>query len=227
MPRDRRPHSRPRTVPAAGILAAAVPGAKVPGAKMAGVDPPGDRPIATQSHLVLMGEFGRPHGLDGSIRLKSYTDDPTAIAGYGPLIAQDGRRFVLTHARQAAGDQRDLLVVRVEGVGSREAAEPLNRLGLHVERDRLGKLEEDEFFLTDLVGLTAYAPDGREIGRVFAVPDYGSGALLEIAPVGGGRTILLPFTKAFVPTIDIVGGRVVVDIPEEVEDDSETPPVDP
>jgi 16S rRNA processing protein RimM len=161
---------------------------------------------------VVLGEFGRPHGLAGEVRLKSHTEDPRAIAGYGPLVAADGRRFVLTSVRQAAGDQPDLLVVRVEGVTSREAAEALNRLRLHVERERLGAPEEDEFFLADLVGLPVEGPEGL-VGRIVAVPDYGGGPLLEIALDGRRRTELLPFTLAFVPNVDIAGGRVVIEPP--------------
>ena len=163
--------------------------------------------------FVFLGEFGRAHGLAGEVRLKSHTGDPKSIASYGPLTGQDGRAYVITHARQAAGDQPDLLVVRVEGVTSREAAEALNRLRLHVAREKLGEPDEDEFFLADLVGLAAEGPAGP-VGRVVGVPDYGGGDLLEIAIPGRRQTVLLPFTKAFVPEIDLAGRRVVIDPPE-------------
>lgn len=163
--------------------------------------------------LVLLGEFGRPHGLAGEIRLKSHTGDPKAIASYGPLTGADGRAYVLRHARQAAGGQPDLLVVRVEGVATREAAEALNRLRLYVARDKLGEPEEDEFFLADLVGLRAEGPDGV-LGRVVAVPDYGGGDLLEIALPGRRRTALLPFTRIFVPEVDVAGGRLAIAPPD-------------
>ncbi|WP_208111573.1 ribosome maturation factor RimM [Enterovirga rhinocerotis] len=164
-------------------------------------------------NLVVLGEFGRPHGLAGELRLKSFTDEPKAVGSYGPLTGSDGRSYVLTHLRQAAGDQPDLLVVRVEGVTSREAAEALTRIRLHVPRETLGQPEEDEFFLTDLVGLAVEGPDGFA-GRVVAVPDYGGGELLEIAVEGRRRTELLPFTKAFVPVVDIAGGRLAIAPPE-------------
>ncbi len=146
------------------------------------------------------------------MRLKSYTDDPLAISRYGPLLAADGRSFVITQARAAAGDQPDLLVVRVQGVASRDAAEPLNRLRLHIERERLGQPDEDEFYLADLVGLRAETSSGI-VGEVIGIPNFGGGELLEIAPAAGGPTVLLPFTKAFVPTVDVAGGRVVIEPP--------------
>lgn len=168
---------------------------------------------------VLLGEFGRAHGLAGEVRLKSYTADPLAIATYGPLVGTDGRRVVLASVRPAAGDQPDMLVARVEGVSNREAAERLNRLGLGIGRDRLGDTDDDEFFLVDLVGLAVEDRDGAAFGRVVAVPDYGSGEMLEIAPPGPGRrTLLLPFTKAFVPEVDIMGGRVVIAPPTGWDD---------
>ena len=178
---------------------------------------------AVPADFVLLGEFGRAHGLAGEVRLKSHTGDPKAIASYGPLSGSDGRSYVLTHLRQAAGDQRDVLVARIEGVTSREAAEALNRTRLHVSRAALGEPEEDEFFLTDLVGLAveSESQDERLSGRILSVPDYGGGELLEIALAGRPRPILLPFTRAFVPVVDVAAGRVVIAPPAGWLDESD------
>ncbi|WP_342152544.1 ribosome maturation factor RimM [Methylorubrum sp. SB2] len=174
-------------------------------------------PASPDPDLVLLGEFGRPHGLHGEVRLKSYTGDPTAIADYGPLRLPDGRTVELEDARQAPGGSPDLLIVRVKGVSDRNAVEALNRLTLAVTRDRLGEAaEEDEFFLADLIGLTVEDASGTAIGTVVAVPNYGGGDLLEIRPAAGGPTALLPFTKAFVPTLDIAGGSIVADPPDDL-----------
>ena len=148
------------------------------------------------------------------MRLKSYTADPLAIAGYGPLVATDGRRFELASVRPAAGDAPDLLVARIEGVTSREQAEALTRVGLFVDRAQLAPPDEDEFYLADLVGLDAVDGTGRQLGRVAAVPDYGGGPLLDIAPVGGGPTVLVPFTRAFAPVVDLAGRRLVLAAPD-------------
>ena len=113
----------------------------------------------------------------------------------------------------------DILVARVKGVASREAAEALNRIALHVHRERLGAPEdEDEFLATDLVGLAVFDPQGREIGRLRGVENYGGGDLLEIVPLAGGASALLPFTKAFVPSLDVAGGRITVDAPDDLFD---------
>jgi 16S rRNA processing protein RimM len=153
--------------------------------------------------------------LRGEVRLKSFTAEPAAIATYGPLVADGGRRLVLTGVRPAGGAP-DMLVVRVEGIATREAAKALNRIRLHAPRDRLPPPEEDEFLAADLIGLAVETAAGETLGTVVAVPDYGGGDLLEIAPAGGGRTALLPFTKAFVPAVDLTGRRVVVDPPDDL-----------
>ena len=166
--------------------------------------------------LVLVGEFGRAHGLKGEVRLKSHTGDPQAVAGYRPLIATNGKTYSLTNVRPAPGGAPDLLIAVVEGITTREAAEALNRVQLHVERDRLPPPEdEDEFLLADLIGLKVQNGAGETIGTIVAVPNYGGGDLLEIAPPQKGPTALLPFTKAFVPVVDIAGNRVIAALPDD------------
>ncbi|MFG5117555.1 ribosome maturation factor RimM [Methylorubrum sp. POS3] len=178
---------------------------------------PSAPPASPDPNLVLLGEFGRPHGLHGEVRLKSYTGDPTAIAAYGPLRLPDGRMVELEDARQAPGGSPDLLIVRVKGITHRSGVEALSRLTLAIARDKLGQAaEEDEFFLTDLIGLTVVDGSGTALGTIVAVPNYGGGDLLEIRPAAGGPTALLPFTKAFVPSLDIAGGRIVADPPGDL-----------
>ncbi|MCJ2135039.1 ribosome maturation factor RimM [Methylobacterium sp. J-026] len=166
--------------------------------------------------LVLLGEFGRAHGLNGEVRLKSYTADPLAIAGYGALMTADGRSLSLAEVRLAPGSSPDMLIARVTGVSGRSAAEALNRLALFVPRDRLAAPGDDEVYAADLIGATAVDEAGTEIGTIVAVPNYGGGDLLELRPPGGGPTALLPFTKAFVPHLDVAQRRVTVLAPEDL-----------
>nr|WP_167350735.1 ribosome maturation factor RimM [Methylobacterium variabile] len=165
--------------------------------------------------MILLGEFGRAHGLNGEVRLKSYTADPAAIGSYGPLTGADGRRIELASLRPAAGAP-DMLIARVAGISGRDGAESLNRLALYVARERLGAPEEDEFFSADLVGLAVVDRNGAPVGTVRAVPNYGGGDLLEIVPASGGSPALLPFTRAFVPEVDVAAGRITVDPPEDL-----------
>jgi 16S rRNA processing protein RimM len=164
-----------------------------------------------------VGEFGRAHSLKGEVRLKSHTGNPRDIADYKPLQASNGRTYSLKNARPAPGDAPDLLIAVVDGITTRETAEALNRVQLYVERDKLPPPdEEDEFLLADLIGLPVHDEAGAVIGTVVAVPNYGGGDLLEIAPAHKGPTALLPFTKAFVPVVDIAAKRIVAALPDDL-----------
>jgi 16S rRNA processing protein RimM len=175
---------------------------------------------ASDPTRVLMGRLGAPHGVRGEMRLQSFTGDPEAIADYGPLTDRAGQKTFTLLSVRALG--KDMLVARLEGVASREAAAALNGVELFLPRDRLPATEdEDEFYLADLIGLRAQTPAGADIGRVIAVRNFGAGDILEIAPAGGGETLLFPFTKAVVPEVSIADGQVVIEPPEEGETDRE------
>ena len=177
--------------------------------------------------FVLLGEFGRPHGLNGEVRLKSYTAEPRDIAGYGTLLTADGRSLALLDVRPAPGAAPDILIARVQGVSGRTAAEALSRLGLYVPRERLGDTgDPDEVFTADLVGAAAVDAGGVPVGTVIAVPNYGGGDLLEIRSSTGGATALLPFTKAFVPALDLDRRRITVALPEDFFAGPEARPAD-
>ncbi|KAB0265095.1 ribosome maturation factor RimM [Microvirga brassicacearum] len=177
-----------------------------------------ESPVAAAgSDLVLVGEFGRAHGLKGEVRLKSHTGDPLAIATYGPLLDAGGRSYILKNPRQAPGGAPEMLVVRVEGVISRDAAEALNRIELYLPREKLPRAEdEDEFLLADLIGLSVRDEAGAIIGTIVDVPNFGGGDLLEIAPATGGATAFLPFTKAFVPVVRLAERLVVAAPPDDL-----------
>ncbi|MCW5698022.1 MAG: ribosome maturation factor RimM [Bauldia sp.] len=164
---------------------------------------------------VILARVGAAHGLKGEVRLRSFTADPMAVASYGALTAPDGRSFEITALRPAPSGGPEMLVARFAGVADRTAAEALNGLDLAVPRDRLPATGEDDFYHADLIGLAAMSPDGAPLGRVVAIHDFGSGDLIEIgAP---GDTVMVPFTRAAVPVVDIAGGHVVIDMPPEVE----------
>jgi 16S rRNA processing protein RimM len=156
---------------------------------------------------VLVAEIGRPHGVRGLVRLRTFTEDPASIAAYSPLTDETGtRRFVIT---LKGGD-----LAAIEGVADRDAAQRLTGTRLYVERDRLPPPGEDEFYIVDLIGLAAVTEAGKMLGTIRAVEDYGAGAFLV---VGGKRRRehLLPFNRRVVPVVDIAGGRVTVIPPAE------------
>jgi 16S rRNA processing protein RimM len=165
--------------------------------------------------LVLVGRFGAAQGVRGEVRVQSYTGDPQAIGGYGPLTdLARANAFVFERLRSL---KDDMLVVKVKGVETREEASALTGVELFARRDRLPEPSEDEFYYDDLVGLLAATGDGCTLGHVAAVVNYGAGDLLEIVPEGGGEALLLPFTRTVVPTIDFSAGRMVVAPPDEID----------
>jgi len=161
---------------------------------------------------VLIAQIGAAHGVRGEVRLKAFTEDPLSIARYGALESEDGRqRFEIEALRPA----KDVLVVRLKGVADRNAAEALKNLRLYVAREKLPAPAHDEFYVADLIGLAAEGPDGASLGTVKAVHNFGAGDLLEIEPADGGATVMLPFTVATVPTIDIARKKIVIEPPVE------------
>jgi len=162
---------------------------------------------------VCVARIGAPHGVRGAVKLWTFTEDPLAIKRYGPLASKDGARsFEVTHVREAKGH----LVATLKGVATREDAERLNGVELYVAREKLPATEADEYYHADLIGLAAVNAAGEPVGRVSAIHNFGAGDIIEIAPMSG-PTMLLPFTNAVVPEVDIAGGRVVIELPEEVE----------
>ncbi len=162
---------------------------------------------------ICVGAIAGAFGVQGEVRLKSYCAEPSDIAAYGPLFARDGRRFTLRLTRPVAGG----LGARLSGVATREEAEALKGTELFVDRGRLPSLPDDEFYHADLIGLSARDPGGAEIGRVTGVQNHGAGDLLEIAVPGRASALLVPFTLAIVPTVDLSRGLVIVDLPEGLD----------
>ncbi len=164
--------------------------------------------------LIQVGRVGGAFGVRGEMRITTFTETPLALRQYGDLLNADGSvALVLTSARQA----KDGLIVRAKGVESKESADALRGLTLHVPRDALPEPEEDEFYLTDLIGLAAVAPDGADLGVIRTVQNFGAGDLLEIQPKAGASW-WAPFTREVVPEVNIAAGKVVIDRPVEVSD---------
>ncbi len=163
--------------------------------------------MAKLHNPILMATIGAAHGIRGEVHVKTFTGDPLALGDYGPLHARDGRTFVILDLRP----QKEVLVVRLEGVADRNAAEALNGTELFVDRSVLpDDLEEDEFYHADLIGLAVVDESGTKVGTVKALHDFGGGDIIEIA-TSGGRTELIPFTRAAVPAIDVAGATVTID----------------
>ncbi|MCZ8333851.1 MAG: ribosome maturation factor RimM [Rhodobacteraceae bacterium] len=169
----------------------------------------------TRPDRICVGAIAGSFGVQGEVRLKSFCADPEAIASYGPLWTEDGSRSFtvkLTRANVSGG-----LGVRLSGVLSKEQADALKGTQLFADREKLPALPDDEFYHADLIGLTAQDTGGVTLGTVRAVHNHGAGDMLEILGPGMKTALLVPFTLAVVPTVDLAAGRIVVDMPEETE----------
>jgi len=168
--------------------------------------------MSDKDRRVLLGRIAGPHGIRGNVLIETYTGEPKDIAAYGPLQTEDaGRQLHISVVRVTPKG----VIGRVEGVGDRTSAETLKGLKLYVDRDQLPPAKEGEFYQSDLIGLKAEDHNGQRIGTVLAVQNYGAGDLLEIRLEAKRKTELVPFTDAFVPLVDIAGGRVVIAMPSE------------
>lgn len=158
---------------------------------------------------VCVGIVTGPHGVRGAVRLKTFTAEPKDIARYGPLEDESGeRQFKL----RLIGSAKGVLIGRLTGIDDRDRAEALRGLRLYVPYAALPPPGEDEFYHADLIGLEAVLPDGTILGRVRAVHDFGAGDTLEIDRPEG-QPVVVPFTRAVVPVVDIADGRLVIDPP--------------
>ena len=165
--------------------------------------------MTPRAQRICVAQIGAPHGVRGEVKLWTYTAAPEAVRDYGPLESEDGaRRFEIETLRAA----KDHLVVRLKGVNDRDAAERLTNTKLFISRDRLPATDDDdEFYHADLIGLAVVDADGNGLGSVAAIHNFGAGDLVEVKPAQGNTTVLLPFTEATVPVVDIAGRRIVVD----------------
>lgn len=176
-------------------------------------------PSVADPGRVCVGVISGARGLRGDVRVKSFTARPEDVAAYGPVSDESGgRTFALTVTGRAGAH----VIARIEGVADRTAAETLKGIRLYVARDALPAPDEDEYYLADLVGLAVERAGGEDgdaepFGRVRAVHDFGGGDVVDIERPDGS-SVMVPFTKACVPVVDIAGGRIVVDPPEGLLD---------
>jgi 16S rRNA processing protein RimM len=167
---------------------------------------------------VCVARIGAAHGVRGAVKLWTFTEEPLAVQSYGPLMTKDGaRQFEIADVREG----KDHLVATFKGVATRNDAEKLNGIELYVPREKLPDTDDDEYYHADLIGLAAVNAADEPLGRVVAIHNFGAGDIIEIAPPKGA-TMLLPFTNAVVPTVDIAGGRVVIELPQEIEGEEPT-----
>jgi 16S rRNA processing protein RimM len=174
------------------------------------------------SRDVLLAAVIGAQGLKGEVKLKTFTTTPEALARYGSLHDARGRTFEITACRPTKDGEA---VIAFKGITDRGAAEALKGTQLFVSREALPATEEEEFYHADLIGLEAYDSEGRLVGRISAIHNFGAGDVIAITRSDGDE-VLLAFTRETVPVIDIAGGRIAIAIPEDDEADGPHPHVE-
>lgn len=160
---------------------------------------------------ICVGAIGGAYGVRGEVRIKSFCADPEAIETYSPLTSEDGGAvFHLAILRPI----KNGFAVRIAEVSTKEEADALKGAGLFARREQLAQLPDDEYYHADLIGVDVFDSGGVLLGQVKSVLDHGAGDILEIRRPGSSETVLLPFTQAAVPTVDLAAGRIVADPPE-------------
>jgi 16S rRNA processing protein RimM len=163
---------------------------------------------------ILVGAIAGSFGVQGEVRLKSFCADPAAIAGYGLLYSEDGAQsFKVKLTKAVSGG----LGARLTGIATKEQADALRGTSLYADREKLPSLPDDEYYHADLIGLDVKDPGGGLIGRLTAVHNHGAGDLLEIQGPGLASPLLVPFTKAIVPTVDLSARVIIADLPEGLD----------
>ena len=163
--------------------------------------------VANLDNPVQLAVIGAAHGIKGEVRVKTYTGDPLDLGSYGLLYDASGKSYEILSIRPS----KTVVVVRFAGIDDRNAAEALNGKELYVDHAQLPQdLDEDEFYYTDLIGLTVRDSEGVSYGKVSAVFNFGGGDVLEIKE-SGKKPVMIPFTLTSVPEILMDEGAILID----------------
>lgn len=165
--------------------------------------------MSPQHKRVCVGVITGAHGVRGAVRVKSFTAEPEDMARYGPLEDERGERQLRL---RLVGTGKGVLIAQLAGIADRNQAEALRGLRLYLSRAALPPPGEEEYYHADLIGLPVTLADDTPVGRVRAVHDFGAGDMLEIDRPEG-QPVMVPFTRAVVPVVDLDSGRLVVDPP--------------
>lgn len=182
--------------------------------------------MAGSDPFIILARIGAPNGVRGAARVKLFGDDPAGLSEYGPLRRADGKGHLAVNSMRA-GKTLDMVVATFEGITSREKVAELNGVELGLPRSALPDVDdEDDFYHADLIGLEVRLTNGARFGEIMQVANYGADDLLDVKPDRGGPSVLVPFTKAIVPTVKVGDGYVVLDPPDGLLDPPKKKPAE-
>jgi len=163
-----------------------------------------------KSELICVAAIAGAFGVKGEVKLKSFTDVAENCVSYGPLLSEAGEIILTPSSHRLV---KGAVAITCPEVKTREKAEILKSTKLYVPRENFPAPDEDEYYAADLIGLEVKSTDGKRVGKIIAVEDFGAGDLLEIKPKDG-KSFYHPFTLAATPKVDIKAGRVVIKVQE-------------
>lgn len=160
-------------------------------------------------NLICLGVVVAAHGIKGEVKVKSFTNNSLMLDGYGNLSTKDGLKSF--NLKVTGTSANGLVKCKIKDIDTRNDAEALVGTQLFVSRDLLPKLEEEEFYQADLIGLDVVKKSsGEKIGTVCGIYNFGAGDILEIKPLNSAKTEMIPFTKTYVPEILLDKGYILV-----------------
>lgn len=162
--------------------------------------------MTDSSNKILIGIISTAHGIKGCMKLRTFSETPTDIAKY-PLYTETGEPF--PKFKIIRWQEGGFLIISLPDVQDRDKALALRGVKLYVRREDLPAPKEDTFYYADLEGLQVQDTEGKTIGKVLSVEDYGAGALLEIQ--AGDTTFLAPFKAEIITAVDTAAGFLLID----------------
>lgn len=166
----------------------------------------------TESKRILIGEIATAHGIKGFVKVRSFAEDETLLEHQPLYTDEDADKTIsLTLKNALKGDW----VAEVKGVADRNGAERLRGTKLYIDREHLPEAEDGEYYIEDMKGMKVVNGQGKEIGTLLSVENFGASDLLDIKPALG-PSFYLPFTDQTVSSVDIDAGVIIVEIPEDL-----------
>jgi 16S rRNA processing protein RimM len=161
--------------------------------------------ITDTKENVCIAKIVGAHGVHGSVRVYVISDNPECLLDYKRVKDTLGKTYTVKKLRIQKGNT---VIVKFEELHDRNEAEAARGTELFIPRELMPDLEEDEFYITDLVGLKVRSLKGDEIGFVKAVENHGAGDLLIIDPY---LKLAFPFTRSVIPEVHVRDGYIVLD----------------
>jgi 16S rRNA processing protein RimM len=163
---------------------------------------------------IIIGKIVAPHGVRGDIRILPLTEKPDLFLDLEYLLLEGGKKLTVKNARF----QKRMILVTTKEITSMNEAELLRDKNIYIKAEDLPELEEDEFYVADLVGIPVYDLEGKQIGTFKDSLSTGSNDVYIIA-VPGAKDILVPALKEYFKEINLAEKRIVVKLPEWTDEE--------